>query len=114
MAKFRFVLWLVEWLLSQENFHFVWDQGNKTKSHEKHNVTVEEIEEVFEISEAMRSLGEQVSPEAEEPRFGILGITKSGRHLFVCFTLRAAGIRIISARNMNSREKKLYGELCKE
>jgi uncharacterized DUF497 family protein len=114
VAKFRFVQWLVEWLFSQNGFYFVWDQGNKTKSKEKHDVTVEEIEEVFEMNEALRALGEQISPEANEPRFGILGVTKSGRHLFVCFTLRALGIRIISVRNINRRERKLYEELCKE
>jgi uncharacterized DUF497 family protein len=114
VAKFRFIQWLVEWLLSQDAFQFVWDVGNKTKSFDKHKVTLGEIEEVFEMNEAIRALGEQVSPEPDEPRFGILGITKSGRHLFICFTLRANGIRIISARNMNKKERKLYGELCEE
>jgi uncharacterized DUF497 family protein len=66
------------------------------------------------MNEALRALGEQTNPETDEPRFGILGVTKSGRHLFVCFTLRALGIRIISARNMNRKERKLYEELCKE
>ena len=28
--------WLVEWLLSQGSFQFDWDQGNQTKSHQKH------------------------------------------------------------------------------
>ena len=66
------------------------------------------------MSDALRALGEQVSPETDEPRFGVLGITKLGRHLFVCFTLRATGIRIISARDMNRTERILYAELCKE
>jgi uncharacterized DUF497 family protein len=114
MAKFRFIEWLVEWLFSQEVFCFVWDSGNRSKSFEKHRVSIDEIEEVFEMSDALRALGEQVSPAADEPRFGVLGITKSGRHVFVCFTVRAAGIRVISARDMNNKERILYAELCKE
>ena len=112
MAKFRFIQWLVEWLLSQDNFQFEWDQGNNTKSHQKHKVTTDEIEEVFFMLEAIRALGEQLSPLMPEPRFGILGITKNGRHMFVCFTLRGAGLRIISAREMSQKERKLYAELC--
>ncbi len=114
VAKFKFILWLVEWLLAQSEFHFVWDEGNRNKSQDKHGVSVLEIEEVFEASEALRALGEQVSPIVEEPRFGVLGITKSARHLFVCFTIRGTGVRIISARDMNKKERKIYGELCKE
>ena len=114
MAKFRFIQWLVEWLLSQDFFQFVWDAGNQSKSFVKHKVTNQEIEQVFELSDSIRALGEQVSPEVGEPRFGMLGITKQGRHLFVCFTLRATGLRIISAREMNRKERKLYGELCEE
>lgn len=88
MAKFRFILWLVEWLLAQSEFNFVWDEGNQKKSQEKHGVSVLEIEEVFESSEALRALGEQISPQVDEPRFGVLGITKTARHLFVCFNSR--------------------------
>jgi uncharacterized DUF497 family protein len=114
MAKFRFIQWLVEWLLSQESFQFEWDQGNRTKSQQKHKVALEEIEEVFAMAEAIRALGEQFKPAAPEPRFGILGVTKQGRHLFICFTLRGSGIRVISSREMSKKERKLYVELCEE
>lgn len=111
-AKFRFMQWLAEWLLSQENFRFEWDHANQTKSHQKHKVTSDEIEEVFSMAEAIRALGEQSSPVVQEPRFGILGVTKKGRHLFICFTLRGTGVRVISAREMSQKERKLYVELC--
>ncbi len=114
VARFQFVVWLVEWLLSQSAFLFEWDIGNNTKSLQKHKVTAEEAEEVFEMTEALRALGEQEYPVPMEPRFGILGVTKAGRHLFVCFTIRGTGIRVISAREMNRKERKLYAELCKE
>lgn len=112
MAKFRFIQWLVEWILLQNQFQFEWDQGNQSKSYVKHKVTTEEIEELFMLNEAIRTLGAQTSPIVSEPRFGLLGITKKGRHLFVCFTLRGAGIRVISAREMSKKERKLYAELC--
>ena len=114
MAKFRFIQWLVEWLISQSSFQFEWDHGNQTKSLQKHKVTIAEIEEIFAMNDAIRALGEQLSPLAPEPRFGILGVTKGGRHLFVCFTLRGSGVRIISAREMSQKERKLYAELCEE
>lgn len=112
MAKFRFIQWLVEWILTQDSFQFEWDHGNRSKSHQKHKVTSEEIEEVFSIAEAVRALGEQISPVVQEPRFGILGVTKKGRHLFICFTLRGSGIRVISAREMSRNERTLYAKLC--
>lgn len=114
MAQFRFVFWLVEWLLIQTSFVFEWDSGNDTKSLEKYRVTTREAEEVFESPEDLRALGEQVKPFTSEPRFGVLGVTKTGRKLFVCFTLRGTGIRVISAREMNQKERNLYGELCEE
>ena len=49
-----------------------------------------------------------------EPRYGILGVTRKGRHLFLCFTLRGAGVRVISARDMNRKEKVLYDQVREE
>lgn len=114
MAEFRFIDWLVDWLLNQETFVFDWDDGNKTKSESKHGVSCEEAESVFEQIEAVRALGEQISQKPKEPRYGILGITNDGRHVFICFTLRASGIRVISIRPMSRKEKQIYVELCKE
>lgn len=114
MAHFRFILWLAEWILVQQGFSFEWDKGNRKKSLEKHGVSHSEAEEVFEQSDSIRILGEQVKPVTKELRFGLLGLTKKGRHLFVCFTIRGTGVRVISVRDMNKKERKLYGELCKE
>jgi uncharacterized DUF497 family protein len=114
MAHFRFVGWLAEWILVQTGFHFEWDEGNRLKSIRKHGVTCAEAEEVFEQNEAIRVLGEQSSPPVPEPRFGILGITRAGRHMFIAFAIRGTGIRVISIRDMSRKEKKLYAELCKE
>jgi len=114
MAKFQFVDWLVDWILAQSEFAFDWDEGNKTKSIQKHGIHAEEAESVFQQIEAIRALGEQINPVADEPRFGILGLTTTGKFVFMCFTLRATGIRIVSIREMNKKERKLYAELCEE
>ncbi len=114
MAKFHFIEWLVDWILTQGEFAFDWDEGNKTKSIEKHEITCGEAESVFQQVEAIRALGEQISPVVDEPRYGILGLTTTGKFVFICFTLRGTGIRIISIRQMNKKERKLYAELCEE
>lgn len=114
MAKFEFIEWLVDWILEQGEFAFHWDIGNKTKSVQKHGITCEEAESVFQQIESIRVLGEQISPEVDEPRYGILGLTTTGKFIFLSFTMRGTGIRIISVREMNKKERTLYAELCEE
>jgi hypothetical protein len=53
-------------------------------------------------------------PSVNEPRYGILGLTSEFEHVFVCFTIRGSGLRIIHIRRMNKKERRLYAELCKE
>ena len=43
-----------------------------------------------------------------EPRFYTLGKSDSGKHLFIVFTVRSNLIRIISARDMNRKERDEY------
>ncbi len=114
MASFKFIKWLMEWIGNQSHFAFEWDLGNRTKNAIKHGISIEDAESVFEQIESIRVLGEQVSPEVNEPRYGILGLTNELLHVFVCFTIRGSGIRIIHIRKMNKKERELYAELCKE
>ena len=44
----------------------------------------------------------------KEERYILLGETKSGKILFVVFAKRHNLVRIISARKINKKEKKLY------
>ena len=48
----------------------------------------------------------------DEPRFNALGQTDTGRHLHVTFTLRNGDtlVRVISARDMNRKERAFYEE----
>lgn len=114
MASFVFIQWLVDWIENQSCFSFEWDLGNRTKNFMKHGITVQEAESVFEQVEAIRVLGEQTSPKVNEPRYGLLGLTSELQHVFVCFTIRGSGIRIIHIRRMNTKERRLYAQLCKE
>ena len=59
---------------------------------------------------------EDVAHSAGEPRFHALGTTAVGRGLHVMFTLRADGtkIRVISARDMNRKERLLYERTTEE
>lgn len=50
-----------------------------------------------------------VAHSEQEPRFYLLGRTDSGRLLFVVFTPRDTLIRVISARDMSRKERKVYG-----
>jgi len=114
MAIFDFIEWLIEWILSQTQFAFDWDEGNSTKNLEKHGISIEEAESVFNQPEAIRALGVQVSPKVNEPRYGILGLTKKLKPVFLCFTIRGTGIRVIHIREMNQKERKLYANLCQK
>ncbi len=112
MAKFRFVFWLLEFLQSHRVFEFEWDDGNSFKSIQKHGVDNEMVESIF-IDDNLLALGEQYQPETYESRYGIIGKTKAGDILFVCFTVRDKRIRPISSRYANLKERELYEkEIC--
>lgn len=113
MAKFEFIAWLLEWLNDFRAFAFEWDSGNETKSQIKHSVGCKEVEEIF-LNRKWVPLGIQVLSVVCEPRFGILGKTNQKRLLFAVFTIRGNIIRVISARPMNSKERRLYEQICKD
>ena len=111
MAQYEFVAWLARWLFEQEDFVFEWDHGNSMKSVSKHGVSTETAEQVFRNKEVLAPLGIQVSPKANEPRFGALGMDLLGHRLSVCFTIREGKIRVISTRPMSQFERKKYASL---
>lgn len=113
MAKFKFVEWLLAWLLESRDYSFEWDSGNKSKNKNKHGIETSEIEEVFESGLAI-PLGIQVSPKVEEERLGLVGPTLEGRLLHVVFTIRDGRIRPISGRPAHKKEKTQYGEILRK
>ena len=85
---------------------FDWDEGNARKIWEKHFVTPTECEQFFLNRPLIVSADEAHSQ--KEERFYALGQTNNSRPLFVVFTLRGDLIRVISAREMNRKERKVY------
>ncbi len=86
---------------------FDWDEGNGRKNIDKHGVSQTEAEQVFNGAPL---LADDVKHSATEERFQALGETAEGRLLHVTFTLRDDGkrLRIISARDMNRKERANY------
>ena len=91
---------------------FDWDEGNIDKNWESHRVAWWECEEAF-FNRPRPIYPDEVHSQREQ-RFYILGQTNSGRWLFVSFTVRDERIRPISARDMNARERKIYGIYTKK
>ncbi len=85
---------------------FEWDEGNITKNWESHGVTHIECEEVFFNVPLVINVDEPHS--IAETRYYVLGKTNSRRLLFLVFTIRNDKIRVISARDMNRKERKIY------
>lgn len=85
---------------------FEWDIGNIYKNYFKHNVTLYEAEEVFQdISKIVYS--DLIHSESED-RFILVGQTKVGRGLCIVYVVSNGKIRVISARDLNKKEKIKY------
>lgn len=86
---------------------FDWDEGNLRKSSEKHGVSPFESEQIFFNQPLI--VEHDVKHSHTEVRFYALGRTDADRHLFIVFTVRDDLIRVISARDMSKKERKVYG-----
>jgi uncharacterized DUF497 family protein len=92
----------------KEPVHFQWDAGNQEKNWQKHRVTHVECEEAF--FDPHKRVLPLASAKAAEVRHLLIGGTATGRWLFVVFTLRGHAVRVISARDLNQKERRLYEE----
>ena len=86
---------------------FQWDAGNSAKIWDRHRVTPTECEELFFNRPLIVSSDEPHSSSVEE-RFYALGQSDSGRLIFVVFTIRGRLIRIVSARDMSRKERRIF------
>ncbi|MEW8683134.1 MAG: BrnT family toxin [Candidatus Thiodiazotropha endolucinida] len=88
---------------------FEWNSAKATANIKKHGITFEEAKSVFYDEFAVQFYDSENS-ELEEDRFLMLGLSCESRILIVCHCERDSGntIRIISARNATSRERKYY------
>ena len=87
---------------------FDWDAGNVQKNWDRHGVAFYECEEVF-LQEPV--LAPDLEHSAKEPRYFAFGRTVQGRLLTVVFTMRRNKIRVVSARDMDRRERKRYVQI---
>lgn len=87
---------------------FDWDKGNSQKNWIKHKVSQVECEQIFFNKPII--LADDLKHSQIEKRWFVLGKTDLDRLLFVVFAIRKNKIRIISARNMNKKERKIYSE----
>ncbi|MEA2065074.1 MAG: BrnT family toxin [Patescibacteria group bacterium] len=85
---------------------FDWDNGNILKNWDKHKVKYKECEEIFFNKPLI--IANDKSHSNIENRYHVLGKTSQNRFLFLSFTVRKNKIRVISARNMNKKESKIY------
>ncbi len=87
---------------------FDWDEGNSEKNWILHQVSRNECEQVF--FNAPIIVGDDVNHSQSELRWFLLGKADNKRLLFIVFTIRDRLIRIISARDMNKKERRIYNE----
>lgn len=85
---------------------FDWDNGNSGKNRRRHDVSDGECEEIFFNSPLL--LADDARHSESEERVFAFGVTNTARLLTVVFTMRRNLIRVISARDMNRRERRLY------
>jgi len=90
---------------------FQWDEGNSDKNWIRHQVSRFECEELFFNQPLI--ISEDSKHSKSESRFYSLGRTDSNRFLFISFTIREKLIRVISARDMTTKERKKYEEKIK-
>lgn len=87
---------------------FDWDDGNSEKNWILHQVSRNECEQVF--FNAPIIVGDDVNHSQSEPRWFLLGKADNRRLLFIVFTVRGRLIRVISARDMSKKERRIYHE----
>ena len=88
---------------------FDWDDGNIDKNWIKHRVSNSECEEIFFNLPLL--LSDDKKHAQHEERYYVLGQTNANRWLFIAFTIRKNKIRVISARDMNRKEERIYAKV---
>jgi uncharacterized DUF497 family protein len=87
---------------------FQWDEGNADKNRITRNLENWECEQIF-FNVSLLILDDPRHSAAEKRR-AAFGRTDAGRLLALIFTKRGKLIRVISARDMNRKERGFYEE----
>jgi hypothetical protein len=88
------------------SLNFEWDEDKAEKNLQKHGISFHEAQDVFYDFSA--SIFNDDKHSKSEKRELIIGFSKIGRLLIVCFTLREDKIGIINARLTNKIERKKH------
>jgi uncharacterized DUF497 family protein len=83
-----------------------WDPEKAAANAAKHGVTFNEAATV--LADPLSVILSDPDHSGEEERLLLFGQSESGRFLVVSLTERADAVRIISARQMTSRERREY------
>ena len=89
---------------------FNWDSGNIDKNLFKHEVHNFEAERIF-FNKPLIIKDDETHSRKNEKRYFALGQTDHERFLFIAFCVRNDLIRVISARDMNSKERRFYEKI---
>jgi uncharacterized DUF497 family protein len=87
---------------------FEWDPEKARENEQKHGINFFEASEVFDDDHS--SSVQDPDHSIDESRYLIFGMSRQGRYLVVSYTERGDRIRLISARQMTSRERRAYEE----
>jgi uncharacterized DUF497 family protein len=85
---------------------FEWDAGNADKNWNLHHVAQIECEQPFFTRPVI--ITRTVMRSGDELRYAALGRTNTERLLAIIFTVRKDLVRVISARDMSRRERRIY------
>jgi len=85
---------------------FDWDEASLAKNWDKHRVTPWECEQVF--FNVPLVMADDLVHSTVEPRYYLLGQPDAGRRLFIVYATRKRRIRVISARDMSPKERRVY------
>lgn len=85
---------------------FDWDKGNIDKNKKRHKVSFLECEQAF--FDKLIKIFEDPGHSKTEERFLAYGQTDKERKLTIVFTIRRQKIRVISARDQNKKERRVY------
>ena len=87
----------------------LWKDQFVEKLAQKHQVSVDEVEEVFRNRPRFDFVSK--GHVAEENVYWALGRTDAGRYLTIFFIYKSGGLAMpISARDMNTKERRRYGK----
>lgn len=93
-------------IVIKEPIEFQWDRGNIDKNQKKHEVSEKEAEEVF--FDKNKIIYKDKFHSKTEDRYILIGKTNKKRLLYTVFTKRNGKLRIISSRDINRKEVKIY------